>query len=219
VLSPELTDAAHKLWRFHNIECRLPSRADFILALGSHDLRVAECAGALMNQRLAPFVVTAGGLGKVTTRHWQGSEAERFAAVLVSMGVPEEAVIVEPASRNTGENITLARQILQERGIPASSGILVTKPYMRYRALATAQKQWAEVEWFVTSPNLSFDDYPNDEVPSQTMVELMVGDLQRMAVYAQDGLQVPVEIPEAVWEAYETLVAAGFDRFVIRDAR
>jgi hypothetical protein len=90
---------------------------------------------------------------------------------------------------------------------------------MRYRALATAQKQWAEVEWFVTSPNLSFDDYPNDEVPSQTMVELMVGDLQRMAVYAQDGLQVPVEIPEAVWEAYETLVAAGFDRFVIRDAR
>jgi hypothetical protein len=44
----------------------------------------------------------------------------------------------------------------------------------------------------------------------------MVGDLQRLSVYAEKGYQVPVSVPDDVWAAYDRLVAAGFDSQVIR---
>ena len=42
-------------------------------------------------------------------------------------------------------------------------------------------------------------------------VSVIVGDFQRMDLYAKLGYQVPQEIPEAAWEAYHALVAMGFD--------
>ena len=43
----------------------------------------------------------------------------------------------------------------------------------------------------------------------------MVGDLQRLRVYAEKGFQAPVEVPDEIWAAYERLVAAGYDQYVI----
>ena len=42
-------------------------------------------------------------------------------------------------------------------------------------------------------------------------VSVIVGDFQRMDLYAKLGYQVPQEIPEEAWEAYRKLVAMGFD--------
>jgi hypothetical protein len=49
-------------------------------------------------------------------------------------------------------------------------------------------------------------------VDRDTVVGIMVGDLQRIRVYAQPShnFQVPMPIPEQVWQAYQALVAAGF---------
>ena len=44
----------------------------------------------------------------------------------------------------------------------------------------------------------------------------MVGDLQRIREYPARGFQVPQPIPNDVWQAYEALVTAGFDKFLIR---
>ena len=38
----------------------------------------------------------------------------------------------------------------------------------------------------------------------------MVGDLQRILLYAEKGWQVPQEVPAEVMEAYAGLVAAGY---------
>ena len=43
-------------------------------------------------------------------------------------------------------------------------------------------------------------------------VSVIVGDFQRMDLYARLGYQVPQEIPEEAWEAYHKLVAMGFDK-------
>jgi len=43
----------------------------------------------------------------------------------------------------------------------------------------------------------------------------MVGDLQRLRVYAECGFQIQQEIPGEVWSAYEELVVAGYDRHLI----
>ena len=45
-----------------------------------------------------------------------------------------------------------------------------------------------------------------------------VGDLQRLRLYPAKGFQIPQEIPATVWAAFEELVAAGYDKYLI-DAR
>ena len=43
-------------------------------------------------------------------------------------------------------------------------------------------------------------------------ISVVVGDFQRMDLYARLGYQLPQHIPEEAWEAYRQLVAMGFDK-------
>lgn len=188
------------------------SKADVILALGSHDTRVAVHAARLWHEGWSPLVVVSGGRGKVTSG-WDETEARVFGRVVRGHGVPEDALALEETAANTGENITASRALLEARGVVVRKGILVAKPYMTRRALATAQCQWPGVEWTASAPELGFEAFGRDE---RRFVELMVGDLQRMVVYAERGFQVPMPVPAAAWAAYEELVRLGYDRYVIR---
>jgi hypothetical protein len=44
----------------------------------------------------------------------------------------------------------------------------------------------------------------------------MVGDLQRIKIYPARGFQIEQEIPEPVWQAFEVLVRAGYDKYLIQ---
>jgi hypothetical protein len=44
-----------------------------------------------------------------------------------------------------------------------------------------------------------------------------VGDLQRIRIYPAKGFQIPQVIPEHVWTAYEALIAAGYNRYLVTD--
>jgi hypothetical protein len=46
----------------------------------------------------------------------------------------------------------------------------------------------------------------------------MVGDLQRIREYPARGFQISQEIPDDVWEAYEKLVRAGYDKYLLKRA-
>jgi hypothetical protein len=70
-------------------------------------------------------------------------------------------------------------------------------------------------ELMVTSPQIPLEDYPNDELPIDLVINAMVGDLQRIEVYPGKGFQIPQEIPEKVWKSYEALVAMGYDQHLI----
>ncbi|MEO3829617.1 YdcF family protein [Actinomadura sp. B10D3] len=188
------------------------SKADVILALGSHDTRVAVHAARLWHEGWSSLVVVSGGRGKITSG-WDETEARVFGRVVREHGVPANAVILEETASNTGENITASRRLLDGRGVAVRSGILVAKPYMTRRALATARRQWPEVEWTASAPELGFDAFGQDE---RQFIELMVGDLQRMVVYAERGFQVPMPVPAAAWAAYEELARLGYDGHVIR---
>jgi uncharacterized SAM-binding protein YcdF (DUF218 family) len=215
-IDTHVRDLARKLWDYHVLQQPL-DRADFVLALGSHDERVAMHAAALVRMGLADNLVAAGGAGKVTGRLWTKPEAERYAEIATEMGVPSERVLTETESTNTGENVTYTRKLLASQGWPANRGILVSKPYMARRSLYTARAQWPEARWQVAPPPLSFESYASDDVPEERMINLLVGDLQRMWVYADRGLQVPAEIPEDVRQAYDELVSRGFDQFVLEE--
>lgn len=208
---------AHALWDYLS-DVGPPSVADFMLVLGSHDTRVADRAAELYNQRFAEWFIVTGGYGKVTKGLWNVPEAVHFADIAARLGVPRERIIVEPTATNTGDNIARVRDLVSTHlEIPHRTGLIVTKPYMTRRSIATARKQWPSVQWFAAAPQLAYDDYPDEFVPKTRMINLLVGDLQRMKIYADQGFQEKQDIPRSVWDAYEQLVKLGFDDFVIKE--
>ena len=49
-------------------------------------------------------------------------------------------------------------------------------------------------------------------ITENASVSVIVGDFQRIELYAQLGYQLPQYIPPEAWEAYHALVAMGFDK-------
>lgn len=214
-LSPTVFHDAETIYNFLTFT-PTAEHADFILATGSHDLRVAEHAAHLYLSQAAPLIVCSGGYGKMTAGCFPRPEAELFAERCISLGVPRDAILIESRSTNTGENFTFSRELLSSLGIFPTTGLAVSKPYMAKRVWATGTKQWNEVQWFVSTPPLSFAEYPSDETPLESTLQLMVGDLQRCRVYAELGYQAPIDVPDDIWAAYLHLVEAGYDQQVIR---
>jgi uncharacterized SAM-binding protein YcdF (DUF218 family) len=208
-----------KVWRYHQLDQPL-SKSDAILVLCSHDTRVAEKGAQLFLEGWAPLLIFSGGLGAITRRLWREPEADQFAKIALSMGVPAAAILIENTSTNTGENIVLTRRLLAEKAIDPGTFIVVQKPYMERRSFATFRKQWPEKEVIVTSPRVSLDEYlraySNEALSADDVVSIMVGDLQRIREYPALGFQIAQEIPADVWAAFEALVKAGYDRHLLR---
>lgn len=203
------------IWNYHHVNHAL-EKADCILALGSHDTRVAVTAAQLFTEGWAPLLVFSGGLGRLTEELWTESEADKFARIAIENGVPEEAILIENKSTNTGENIRFVQQLFKEKNLEPESFILVQKPYMERRSLATFEKNWPGKRFVVTSPQISFEDYPTEDIPLENVIQIMIGDLQRIKMYPQKGFQTYQQIPDNVWLAYETLVGLGFDKQLIK---
>ncbi len=213
MMNKTVFQAAECLYQFMSSCPRPSAQADMILALGSHDLRVPEHAASLCLAGAAPLIVCSGGYGKKTEGVFPKPEGVLFAERCMEKGVPSSAILIEDKAANTGENFSLSRSLT--RGMDIRTGIAVCKPYMAKRAWAAGTKQWPQVRWSVSVPDIPFERYAPDEETLHSEIELMTGDLQRLKIYAEKGFQAPVEIPEKVWEAYLALVRAGYDRYVI----
>jgi uncharacterized SAM-binding protein YcdF (DUF218 family) len=184
--------------------------ADVILVLGSNDVRVGEHGARLFLRGLAPLMVCSGNVGRLTAGRFEKSEAATFADAAVRLGVPRPAILIEDASTNTGENIDRSRALLASAGVHPARVILVQKPYMERRAWATFKRRWPEPALQVTSPPIPYDEYPTPDIPRDLVINILVGDVQRMRLYAERGFQVPQPIPDEVWAAWEALVARGY---------
>jgi uncharacterized SAM-binding protein YcdF (DUF218 family) len=211
---PSIDELAQIIWDYHHLHHNL-EKADLILALGSNDLRVAEHAAELYLGAWAPRLMFSGNVGALTRGQFAKSEAETFAEIAVQKGVPREAILIEPESTNTGENVAFSRRMLAEHGLDPEKIILVQKPYMERRAYATFLNFWPGKRVIVSSPPIRFADYPTANLPKDLVISIMVGDLQRIREYPAKGFQIAQEIPEKVWQAYERLVAMGYTRHLI----
>ena len=210
---------AEKIWHYHQMNHQL-EKADAILVLCSHDKKVAERGARLFLDGWAPLLIFSGGLGTITKDFWTEPEADQFAEIAVKMGVPGANILIENKSTNTGENVLLTKKLLAERQIDPQKFILVQKPYMERRSFATFKNFWPEKEALVTSPQISFAEYlngyANENLSTDDVIDIMVGDLQRIKLYAEKGFQIYQEIPEDVWAAFEELVGLGYNRRLIK---
>ncbi|PWT94685.1 MAG: hypothetical protein C5B55_02310 [Blastocatellia bacterium] len=210
---------AEIIWNYHRLNHEL-SKSDTILVLCSHDEAVAKRGAELFLDGWAPLLIFSGGLGAITKQLWTEPEAERFARIAIQMGVPENHILIERASTNTGENVKFTRKLLASKALDPQSFIVVQKPYMERRSYATFKKVWPEKRIIVTSPQVSFSEYlaaySNRDLTSDDVISIMVGDLQRIREYPKLGYQIEQDIPDEVLRAFEDLVAAGFNRHLIR---
>ena len=209
---------AETIWNYHLMKHQV-AQADAILVLCSHDERVAERGAQLFLEGWAPLIIFSGGQGAITKTLWDEPEAERFARIAMSLNVPRESILVEKNSTNTGENIQFTRRLVEEKGLDLHKFIVVQKPYMERRAFATFIRYWPEKEVIVTSPQASFRDYlaeySNRSLSAADVIGIMLGDLQRIKLYPALGYQIAQDIPDEVWSAFEELVRAGFDKYLI----
>ncbi len=214
-MNPEALTAAQTLWDYHLLHHRL-EKSDCLLVLGSNDPRVAEWGADLFRDGWAPLMVISGHEGVLTRGLYGTSEAEHFADIAVRRGVPRGRILVENRATNTGENILFSKALLEEKGLDPERFILVQKPYMERRTFATFQKLWPGKHAVVTSPPIRFADYPTPDLPLEHVIQIMVGDFQRILIYPARGFQVEQPVTPEARAAYETLIRLGFDRHLAR---
>lgn len=195
---------------------QVPQKADCIVGFGNFNTNIARRAAELYHQGYAPKILFTGGLGRNTEGLLPEPEAVRFAKVAMACGVPERDIILEDKSTNTKENILFTRERLEQLGIPRNHILGVHQPFMERRITAAMGVYWPELDFSVTSPQVTIAQYLADAakqgITENAAISVIVGDFQRMDLYARLGYQLPQHIPEEAWEAFHRLVAMGYDK-------
>ncbi|MGA4786027.1 YdcF family protein [Nocardia sp. AB354] len=183
---------------------------DVGIGLGSHDIGVATYAAELFRRGIFSTIVFSGANAPTTVAEFPAGEAIHYREHAVALGVPDDAVLVEPRATNTAENIDFSRAMLRECGRVVTSVLLICRPYQQRRSYATCRMRWPEVEVVCGSLPESLDDYVARIGDVERVVTMLVGDTQRVWRYAAEGWAIEQDVPEKVCAAYDRLVAAGF---------
>ncbi|WP_405807694.1 YdcF family protein [Streptomyces sp. NBC_00210] len=209
MISTQAWADAQRLWDFQQMGHE-PRPCSVAIGLGSHDLGVADTTVDLYRRGMVPLIVFTGATSRTTRERMPRGEAEHYRERAIELGVPADDILVEPQARNTGENIRFSRALLEDRGVPVSSVLLVSKPYEERRAYATARRLWPDVEWVSASTPMTLAEYADSIQDVRLVVDMLVGAQQRLMVYPQQGFMIEQVIPDDVAAAFERLRADGF---------
>jgi uncharacterized SAM-binding protein YcdF (DUF218 family) len=190
-----------------------PIPADVIVAFGTNDLRVARFAARLYREGFGPTLVCTGGMahqGDLLATNWHKTEAEMYADEAIALGVPPGRIILEPQAANTAENVRFTRRLLGRNGARPRNLLLATKPFMQRRVWATMAVEWPEIPASVASETMTLDEYFTADLPAEKVIPIMLGDLQRIWIYARRGWSAAQIVTPEVMQAYRELKALGF---------
>ncbi|MFI9027236.1 YdcF family protein [Streptomyces sp. NPDC053560] len=215
MISTQAWADARRLWDYHQMGHTVRP-CSVAVGLGSHDLGVADTAVDLYRRDMAPLLVFTGATSPTTRERMPRGEAVHYRERALELGVPSSAVLVEPHARNTGENIRFSREVLEEAGVDVSSMLLISKPYEERRAYATARKLWPEVEIVSASTPMSLSEYVDSIQDDRLVIDMLVGALQRLLIYPEQGFMISQQVPKDVQEAYERLCHEGFTSRLVR---
>lgn len=197
------------LWDYHNMH-HTARPTDVGIGLGSHDLGVATHTAELYHEGIFPRIVFTGANAPTTIERFPRGEAIHYREHAIKLGVPAEAILIEPHATNTGQNIELTRQVLSGHGINVRSAIMISRPYQQRRVYATAKKLWPELEIICASRPMPLDQYITSIGDTNRVINMLVGDTQRIIEYPKHGFAIPQDMPARVEAAYRRLIEAGF---------
>jgi len=208
-LPEEIRADVEVLWAYHEMRHSLEP-CDVGIGLGSHDLGVAIVATDLFRRGMFPRLIFTGANAPTTIGRFPQGEAVAYRDYAIEHGVPAEAIMIDTEATNTEQNLKFSRALLEQAGLEARSVLLMSRPYQQRRAYATCRKLWPEVKVLCYSRPLPLDDYVASIGDTKKVVDMLVGDTQRIEVYADRGFAIPQEMPEDVRAAFDRLVAAGY---------
>lgn len=199
------------LWDYNQLDHELHP-VDVGIGLGSHDLGVATYTAELYNTGTFPLIVFTGANAPTTKKRFPRGEAVHYREHALDLGVPDNAILVEPKATNTGDNIDFSRTLLAERGLLAGirSVLLISRPYQQRRSYAICRKRWPDVEVLCSSRPLPLDEYIESIGDADRVITMLVGDTQRIWVYPTKGWAIEQDVPDEVEQAFSRLVDAGY---------
>lgn len=191
--------------------------SELIIGMGALDTRIVERTAQLFLAGYGDYIIFTGGLGKITKHTQSQTEAEKFSEIAIKLGVPKNRIFLEKEATNSGENIIFIQKLLAEKKLRPKSLLIVTKPYMERRIYAAYKKQWQDhkADIVVTSPQITYEEHFNENIPKDLFINIMVGDLLRIKEYPKLGFQIEQKIPNEVWRAYKELVAMGYTKYML----
>lgn len=209
VLPADVRSDVETLWGYHDMGHEL-RRCDVGIGLGSHDLGVAIHTAELYQRGMFPRIVFTGANAPTTIDRFPRGEAVHYREHAIAIGVPAEVIMVETEATNTSQNLTNTRKVLADAGIRPTSIMIISRPYQQRRAYATCRKVWPDVDVVCSSRQLSLDNYIASIGDVERVINMLVGDTQRITEYARSGFAIAQDVPQDVHAAYERLIAAGF---------
>lgn len=193
------------VWDYMSVETPLQP-ADAIIVGGCRITGLAEYAAELYHSGLTPLIVFSG----YQTAKMDTTEADLLADIAQKHGVPESAILRERLASNTGDNITFSARLLERVGIIPKTVILIHKPFMSRRFLATAEAQWPspQPQFIARHEAISMKDY-EIKYGRAGMIRGILGDFSRIERYAKSGHQSPQTIPAKAQHAFEIMAWRG----------
>ncbi|WP_429766819.1 YdcF family protein [Isoptericola nanjingensis] len=211
-------DDAQILWDYHQMHHE-PRNTDIAIGLGSHDIGVAEHTAELWHEGRFPLIVFSGANAPTTVEVFPRGEAVHYAERAKELGVPADAILTETRATNTGENFTLTRELLNGLGIHPQSATIISRPYQQRRAYATARKLWPGIDLVCSARDQALEDYIDSIGDANRVIDMLVGDTQRIWVYSSAGYAIHQDVDELTFQAYRRLVDAGFIERLVQEGR
>lgn len=193
--------------------------SDIIIGCGCANLDIPIKCAELYKEGYAHKIIFAGGYGKITKDEFSKTEAEIYKEIAIQNGVKAEDIILENRSTNTGDNFRFALKIINEKNIKADKVLIVHKKLNERRTFSSAKSILLDKDITITSPDITFDDFinflDNNEEKRENIISVLIGDIQRIAIYPQFGWQIENEIPDKVIDAYNYLKNIGYNKYII----
>lgn len=169
-------------------------QADAIFVFGHYEPLVAHHAAELWKKGKAPRIIISGK-GRNAIPEGFKTEADFYAFLIESDGVPKKILILEKESTNSLENVLLGIAACRNIGFNPKSLILCAMPPLLRRSCATFRKQFPDITVYGSAFSMP------EEWFTSRRINRLLGELERLEEYAKSGNILPVEIPAEVASA------------------
>jgi uncharacterized SAM-binding protein YcdF (DUF218 family) len=175
--------------------------SDLVFVFGNFDERIPRHAARLLRKGIAPRGLISGKYGKVPLIGIYNTEADHFASVMEREGVLMSLLLLEREARNTLQNVLFGMRMLHGRGIFPRKLTLCAAPLLLRRAKATFARHFPDIHVVGST----YASEAEDIIDTYT-AQRVLGEIERLTSYAQNGDISTVTIPVHVHESYMALL-------------
>jgi len=195
---------AYKLFNYLYLQNK-PRKSDLIIGFGHFDLKIPRKCADLYLQGYGSKILFTGGIG-AGTADLQKPEARAFFEVLKQgyPDIPEEDILIEDRSTNTGENIEFSANIVKQNSDlnfddENFSAILVANAVRQKRVDLTWQKHYPKSIVYNCPPQTTMEEeYELFQSKNRDLTELILSEIDKIKHYPAKGYIKEEKIPQEI---------------------